>query len=368
MASDESLFPADTVISGQDLLAWRSRHPLLPGDVRPGGPLTSSGPVLTDDTVIAWSSRPSLLWAHWKTNGQVAWTQSLENIAGVTSSDRCVYVLSHGRIHCLEGSTGKPLWQTPAWRSPLASDDGFQVVRRPSIAGGRLFWPSAGGLVSCAESSSGERIWSTRLPEAVVSALLVLGGYVIGMESPSAIFALDANDGRLIWKRTLPTGSGMRPVSALDGVVVRLDDQLLLLRPADGSVMATWSWPEHLTGHVTGGKTSAFAVRGERQASMVLGRHTVIPTNCKILRLGEHGSILWELESARYGPRLVCDEARNRLVEACGGLAIVDPVTGRRRFLIRLPDTELLLAPAIDGDRLYATTLPGEVIALRSPA
>lgn len=362
-----SLPPADNVLRGEDLLTWRTPHPLLPGDIRPGGPLTTTGPVRTEDTIIAWSSRPSVLWALWKANGRVAWTQSLENIAGVTSHEGYAYVLTHGRILCLEGSTGKVRWQTPNWRSRSSSNDGFQIVRRPSTEAGRLFWPSAGGLVTCADSNSGELIWSTKRPEAVVSVLLIVDGKVIGMELPSAVFALDAADGRLAWRLTLPAPSNRRPVSTLGGVVVRLEDRLLLLRSTDGRIVATWSWPGLMTGHVTGGRTTAFVVRGEPQATVVLGRQAVIPTNCKILRLAEEASGGWELESASYGPRLVWDEGRNRLLEACGGLGIVDPLTGRRAHMIYLADSDLFMTPIVDKDRIFAATISGEVIALQLP-
>jgi hypothetical protein len=221
--------------------------------------------------------------------------------------------------------------------------------------------------VTCADADSGKPIWSVRRPGGILSSLLITQGKVIGIEAPSKAFAVDAADGHPAWTRSLSGPSFRQPLEALGGVMVRLDDRVLLLRATDGAEEASWHWPKYLTGHVAAGESLAFAVRCGREDSIVLGRHSVVPRGCRILRLSQNGSFQWDVESAIRGPKLVWDERSRFLYEACGGLGIVDPESGQRKHLVWLAGTEILLTPAVDRETVYVTTVEGEVIRLRSP-
>ena len=184
---------------------------------------------------------------------------------------------------------------------------------------------------------------------------------------PSEVFALDLEDGRPIWVRTLPSPTIRRPLAAFGAILVALTDGLVLLDAASGDTMTAWSWPNSIVGDVATGPKVAFAVRCGKEDSIFNGKRAVIPRECWIVRLNPNGSLQWERESVLRGPRIVWDAARGCLLEACRGLGVWEVDEGRRKHLIPLSDIEGHLTPAIDADRIYMTSTDGSILAFRSP-
>ena len=247
-----SSLSADSIHRGEDLLIWRRKHPL--GDSSGSGPfcfssLFSAGPMLISST-----SDPYLLWAALKLTGEVAWSRPLPKIGGVATDETSVYAVTDSRLVCVDASTGVTRWETSSWRTDTGVNLDLDVMRRPTLSDGRIFWLSVGGLVTCAHAPSGVVVWRSRRPQRILSPVLVVDGKVIGTEHPSAIFALDAADGRPLWTRNLPNRSLRRPLPAFGGILVRLSDQLLLLMRMTVALSRAGTGPISCVGHVAGGR------------------------------------------------------------------------------------------------------------------
>ena len=349
---------ADRVHSGQELLLWRTRPAVLGGRLGQGGALCKDGPVISSETVIMRTSRPRLLWAVWKATGETAWTRSFAQASPITAIDDLVFVSGDKRLWCLDASTGHTRWNTPA---------GDNVVGRPTVSAGQVFWPSSEGLITCADARSGNIVWREKCREGIFPRLSVVEGRVVWIETQPAVVAVHAATGQPAWRRTLRAASPRTPREVFEQVVVPLPERILLMRPQDGSVSAEWSWSGGMTGHVAHGESVLFAVLSEPQGAEVVGQRTIVTPRCRILRLAHDGSVLWEIPSPVYIPRIVWEPHRALLYEACRGLAVIDPREGRRSHLLSMADVEFHLAPALEGDRIYAATFDGEILAFRSP-
>jgi hypothetical protein len=345
---------------------WRTK-PAFPGSSEPPGPFATAGPMLTRDTVVVQSSRPTSLWGVLKSTGELLWNRQFGGITGLATDDNCVYLTAERRLICADALTGETRWASRPWQSTDGPDLDLAVSRGPAVSEGRIFWASTSGLIKCGDAHSGAELWRARRPNGVLSSLAIIDGKVIGTELPSVVFALDASSGRLGWSRVLPARSLRRPLGVFGGVVLRLAESLLLLGSADGTLLTTWSWPGELVGHVATGNNVAFAARCEKEDSIFEGKHSVIPGKCQVVRLLPGGSTLWQSDSVTRGPQIVWDERRAVLWEACGGLAIRDAATGSRTHMISLANLELHLPPAVDEDCIYLVTADAELVALTSP-
>jgi outer membrane protein assembly factor BamB len=126
----------DRIHSGHDLLLWRTRPAVLGGRLGQAGALCKDGPTVCSDTVIMRTSRPRLLWAAWKATGELAWSRAFSQVSPASAMDDLVFVSADRQLWCLDASTGHARWKT------VADDD---VVGRPTVSAGQVFWSSSGG-------------------------------------------------------------------------------------------------------------------------------------------------------------------------------------------------------------------------------
>jgi outer membrane protein assembly factor BamB len=361
---------SDVYHRGEALLVWRRRHSSLSGSIPSADPFArDSAPAISRETVIAGRGSPGQLWAMWKTTGDVAWSRAPAHVRGIVVHDDRVYTHAEDRIICLDSATGATIWETPSWLTPKGPNPEFSVSARPSFVGERIFWASSVGIVRCAEARSGNEVWRVQIPggNAIVSALLVADGRLVAAALPSTLFALDAADGRLVWSRDLPSVTVWRPLAGMGGILVRLDDRLLVLRSDDGVIVGKWSWPDRNIGSVASGANAAFAVRSEVEDRVIMGERYVLSARAMIVQLAPDGATSWEIPSPVPNPSIIFDDASGCLFEACGGLGIIDPLLGRRRHMVGLEGAQFLATPAIDGDHIYLTNVDGEIVALKSP-
>jgi len=361
---------SDIYHRGETLLVWRRRHSSLSGPTpRPNPFAHDSAPAIARETVISSRGSPGLLWAIWKATGDIAWSRAPAHVSGVVVHDDLVYAHAEQRIICLDASSGVIIWETPSWLAPIGPDPYLSIPARPSFSGDRIFIPSSLGFVTCAEARSGTDVWRARIPggNAIVSSLLVADDRVVGAALPSTLFALDATDGRLVWSHDLRSFTVWRPLAGMGGVLVKLDDRVLLLRSEDGVIAGTWSWPNQKIGIVTSGGNAAFAVRSDVEDRVLMRQRYALAVSSTIVRLAPGGATSWELPSPGPSPSIILDGTSGYLFEACGSLGIIDPLLGRRRCTVVLEGAEFLAIPAVDGDRIYLANLDGEIVALKSP-
>ena len=360
----ESALVAERIHKSDELVLWRQKHPSLAGPIYTFGPNSlDTAPVLSSETVIGVVST-GLLWAVEKSSGRLAWSRSFSSIAAVAVLDDLAYLSVEGRIMAVDPSTGQTRWE-----SSSELDNDLRGHVRPSVASGRVFWANRSGSVTCADARTGTTVWRTRVPDGggIVSSLLATDEMVIGVGNRAGVFCLGASNGDVRWIRPLSSESIWRPEKALGGVLVTLDDQMSLLRMDDGGLLTKWSWPGRMSGPCAGGEHIAFAVRCGRERSIVGGLRLTIPTQCRIVRLVEDGSIAWEVESPLRSPGITWSEESGMLFEACGGIALIEPQSGTRKHLISIAGTQLIRRPAVERGRIYATNADEEIIALQIP-
>ncbi len=350
--------PADRVCA-DELVLWRTRPPLS----TPDETHSLVDLVMCGGAVISVTSNPGVLWSVLKTTGEVMWSRSFEHIGGVVVGGGQVVVQAGFQVVCADAETGATRWETPR-----QTGNGPPPFTGLGSFAGRVFWIASNGTVICVEAGTGREVMRSHPIDGIPGPLLALDGKLIGSHQARA-FAIDAANGRVLWTRELGGDAPRRlPVAGLGGVLIRLEDGIVQVSPDDGAITARWSWPGQMTGDFVADDRMAFAVRCGRQEGVVAGRRAMLPVGCRIVRLGEEGSVDWELRSNEHRPILAWDREGHALFEAGGDIGLVNPSTGARTCLISVPGAKFHLPPLIETDRIYASvTIGGELFALRRP-
>ncbi|MCY2929201.1 MAG: PQQ-binding-like beta-propeller repeat protein [Planctomycetota bacterium] len=157
---------------------------------------------------------------------------------------------------CLEAGTGKLLWERwicdapredggmdiPWRRGGNAAVHGYQRGSRPALAGGTVIALPNTGVVVAVDAADGRLLWARRYddakenpnseygeftrPTAAVNPVLALGDRIICLPADrGALLALDAQDGRELWRKVQTGPSNARRLAAVDS------ERFLLLAP-----------------------------------------------------------------------------------------------------------------------------------------
>jgi outer membrane protein assembly factor BamB len=187
-------------------------------------------------------------------------------------------------IHCFDATTGRPVWQfsgrhvdsapavagsrvfaTVRFGSPgvICLDAASGALRwearsaarawgTPAVRGSRLWfgggngnWDESAarptGEIACLETATGKRVWTERLPDAVVSSVTLAGPLVIFGARDGHLRALDADGGSLRWSKWIGAPVVATPVAAGNRVYLGADDgKLRAFETADGR--QAWAW------------------------------------------------------------------------------------------------------------------------------
>ncbi len=150
-----------------------------------------------------------------------------------------VYVTTLDSAMALESGTGKVLWQRKwdsfAW--PVPSEFSGFPVSCPSVKGDRLFMRAFEGYqisLRCLDAASGKVLWDNAsdpdvkgmvpLSDPAVAYGSAIFVYLkIGLMNTHGVAAINIEDGRLLWKRPLVTGStGLKLEGAYYGTSMQL--------------------------------------------------------------------------------------------------------------------------------------------------
>ncbi len=74
---------------------------------------------------------------------------------------------------------------------------------QPTVSNGRLYISSRAGIVYALDAESGCIHWSFEAAAGIRSAIVVTGKKIVFGDFQAAVYALDANNGELIWKKTV---------------------------------------------------------------------------------------------------------------------------------------------------------------------
>ena len=153
-------------------------------------------------------------------------------------------------LFALNAATGATLWS-----SNLA---GSFAISGACYENGRVFAVNGSGLLRAFDGATGNVVWSALLPGQFMfsSQPTVENGvvYTGGSGSGGTVYAVDANNGALLWTRSVMNGDHSSPAVTSDGVYVSYAcPNVYKLNPATGAVI--WHFAPGCSGG--GGKTPA---------------------------------------------------------------------------------------------------------------
>ena len=153
-------------------------------------------------------------------------------------------------LFALNAANGATLWS-----SNLA---GSFAISGACYENGRVFAVNGSGLLRAFDAATGNVVWSALLPGQFMfsSQPTVHNGvvYTGGSGSGGTVYAVDANNGALLWTRSVMNGDHSSPAVSSDGVYVSYAcPNVYKLNPATGAVI--WHFAPGCSGG--GGKTPA---------------------------------------------------------------------------------------------------------------
>ncbi|MBI4876956.1 MAG: PQQ-binding-like beta-propeller repeat protein [Acidobacteria bacterium] len=314
-----------------------------------------------DGTVAALAgegSAPRELWSRKVTAHQI--------LADLTASATGLLVGASDLFLC----SLDPLHGQVRWRHSLleaSSADGERVLAdlvaggadyqsSPTTAAGRVYAGGPNRFVYAVDSETGQEIWRFETSGQVSGTPIVAEGRVyFGQQGGDKNFyAVDAANGRLIWKKPLGwawVGAGYAKGRLFVGTV---EGDIHCVRAADGEIL----W----TRHTTGGVYPSPATDGQTVYTGAWGGHYYALD-------AETGDIRWAYYLPR-GPHPFSQRAvispdsgapllwNGRLIVAVGPAALaLDAATGKRLWEYALPPgLGFNVSPATDGERVYVST------------
>ena len=331
-------------------------------------------------------------------------------LAPVIADERLFAAARDGQVVALDKQDGKVLWKQDLSDLPVNDNR-----RSPRLSGGltasyeHLFVGSENGVLYCLSQETGELVWQTEVAGEILAAPAVDDGKVVVNTSAGRLFALDAEDGHLLWTASddLPklTLRGVsRPVITSGGVLYgRADGRLNVLLLENGQLahLAKVANPS--------GSTELDRMVDVDAAPLVLGNELfAIAYNGELVAQKLiSGDELWKRRYASYQD-LAFGLIDLVLTDSKGHVYSVDRTNGRERwannqlsyrnvtapvvfgdyvlvgdgegYLYWLSDTDgqivamqqydsdgLYVPPLVDGDTLYLQTRSGDLVALQRP-
>jgi len=158
-------------------------------------------------------------------------------------------------MHCLDRQTGEKVWNVKtshgAWGTPtVVGDDLYYAIGNGNFAESAPEGQRFGRVIGC-EAATGNERWHADMPDAVLSAIAVVGDRVYFGCRDAHVYCLERKTGTPVWKYKTGGPVVSSPVVAGDRLYIGSDDGCLYaLRTADGELEAKYD-----TTRVTGRET-----------------------------------------------------------------------------------------------------------------
>ncbi|QMU57408.1 MAG: PQQ-binding-like beta-propeller repeat protein [Boseongicola sp.] len=254
-------------------------------------------------------------------------------------------VVSGGRIYTLDSratvmahiaENGRTLWSRDLTPSSDRADDASGGGL--AVSGDTLFVTSGFGMLTAMEAATGETRWVQKLDAAATGAPTVADGRVYVVARDNLAWALDAENGRILWQKL-----GVPAISSLTGGAAPAVDGPLVMMPfSSGQIMAViantgaTAWVASVPGRRLGRAFSRISdLAGDPVADgrrVYAGNHSGRVAAFE----GATGQIAWVAEEGAIGPLWV---------------------TGGSVFFVS-DEAQLLRLDAETGDIIWAQDLP----------
>lgn len=268
----------------------------------------------------------------------------------VISPDGTVFVVSSAdeNLHALESSTGVRKWRTSL---EYKTDDYTRLMALDGL--GRLYVLRDNGrtgtsqkrILIAIDAKSGTNLWRSETDHGVDGPVVAADGTVILQGDDDAVYALNPDNGRLVWKASIPEGSIHAPVLSADGAVLIGGDRgtLYAINPSTGARR----WQASVPGAYRL-RTTTVAANG----SMYVGFETS-SGNYGIQAIDESGKALSWLFNYRNGDSYLGDAAlsANGVLYCAFGTNVVaiDTSTGTKAWEAGV-GTRVVPSPIISPD------------------
>jgi outer membrane protein assembly factor BamB len=274
---------------------------------------------------------------------------------------------NHVLHHLALGDGPKEAWSRSAGSG---STDRAALLSPPVVVGSHVFTIDSAAMVTAFDAKEGSRLWQVDVtPEDAESkgiggGIAYADGRLFVTTGFAQVIALDAADGRLIWRQSVVAPLRSPPTVA-DGRVfaVTIDNQLEVLAADDGRRLWNHTATPEPAGLVGGGSP---AVEGEV---------VVVPySSGELVALKvQNGRVLWSdnLAAARRTDALsaladirgrpVIDRGRVFAVSHSGRMVAIDLRTGERVWDQEIGGSDM---PWVAGDFIYVLTNEAELVCL----
>jgi len=274
---------------------------------------------------------------------------------------------NHAMYHL---TLGAPL--AVAWSKDIGngSSDSKQILAQPVIAGDRVFTMDSGSIVTAFQAGNGAQIWQVDLEDEdedegyFGGGIAFEDGRIYVTTGFARTIALDAANGEIIWRATVP--APVRAAPAVSGgrvFVLTVDNQLFALAADDGRRLWEHSGIQETAGLIG---TASPAVAGSTLVAPYSSGEI-------FALLVENGRVLWSDSLAairRVDP--IADLAHIRglpvidrglvvAISHSGRMVAIDERRGARAWDVELGGTEM---PWVAGEFIYVITNDAQVVCL----
>jgi outer membrane protein assembly factor BamB len=199
-------------------------------DIRKDGEqrLFHGDPLVTNDlVVIGTDGAMGHVYAFEKSTGLVRWKYKVED-RGVASDvlrlGRNVYAVTLGdELLCLDLETGKPNW---TFHSGSRSKDPY-LTSTPAITSERIYFGGLDGIIYALDAQSGKLAWKKELGGRVTTSLAVRGHDLYVGTAKRHVYRLDTDSGNVLGNFATESEPRWHLTLAEDSLVVFVGDEIL---------------------------------------------------------------------------------------------------------------------------------------------
>jgi outer membrane protein assembly factor BamB len=185
-------------------------------------------PLITDEPVIIGTDgKLGHVYAFERSTGVVRWKYKVDQ-SGVASDvlrlGRNVYAVTLGdELLCLDLQTGKHNW---SFRSSFSSKD-FHWTSTPAVTSGRVYFGGLDGIIYALDAQSGKLIWKKDLGGRVTTSVAVQGHDLYVGTAKRHIYRLDADSGEVLSDIATESEPKWHLTITDDSLFVFLGDEIL---------------------------------------------------------------------------------------------------------------------------------------------
>ena len=257
-------------------------------------------------------------------DGATVWRRSFDAavVAAIVVGPETVYVaLADARLVALAAEDGRELWSVAV---------PGQLDSAPTLASGRLYVGLRDGRTAALDAETGAQIWSRATGSPIATSPVVVDG-IMWVLSKAQVMAFDAEDGTPLWRREIDaTWNPVGPVVTEDRVLISNGQRVLVFDRENGE--QTYHHLLQQVLHLAARNGSVTALSPTRMLSIE----------------ADASRPWWEGARSAWG-----------LFDLWGMAPGLPPPP--RNWLLRAHDG--LLAPAMDGERLFLATAEGDVLS-----